>query len=121
MKYVVFVTIKNVQYATQIAADSDAAAEHFFLDQAYCGRHNYGVDGCMAYGPEAMKTDSFIGQLLNSEMATPDQVNALIERRNLEIIAEEKAERAKAKIKEIDAQIAKLLEEKEKAQRDLCA
>ena len=93
MKYFMIIAkVSKVEFLTKVGAESEYEAEHMVLDLAYCGKHTYGVDSCMAYDREAMKTDTFI---YNAIAAKPIQFEALkevIEHRNEEIRAKDEAE-----------------------------
>lgn len=119
MKYFMIIAkVNKVEFLTKVGAESEYEAEHMVLDLAYCGKHTYGVESCMAYGREAMKTDTFI---YNAIAAKPIQFEALkevIAHRNEEIRVKDEAEN---RITAIEKQMKELQNELVKAKNILSA
>lgn len=117
-KYMVIATIKGIEYLTSINASSLCGAEHKIIDMGICGRHEYAVEGCQAFGSKEMKTDHFISRAIKSITIGLDQLLLKIEDRNTEIRAKDEAE---DRIKEIEKQMANLKAELEAAKKILVA
>ena len=118
MKYIVFATICNDVYMTKVSAPSAYNAEHQILDLGICGRHEYGVEGAMAFSATEMKTDTFIGMAMNADPISMAELAQIIEANNARIKAKDEAE---DRIREIEKQMKKLNEELEAARRVLAA
>ncbi|MBR6532974.1 MAG: hypothetical protein IKT44_00900 [Clostridia bacterium] len=107
--YMVIAYVNGVNYMTKVEATSEYNAEHIILDIGICGKHGYGVDGCMAYGREAMKTETFIASALNAKPISLEALTVKIEARNEEIRkrdnAEKEIERIQKQIKELEKQL----------------
>lgn len=108
--FMVIAKVNGVEYLTKVSAESEGGAEHKILDLSICGKHTYGVEACMAYGTDAMKTDTFIYSAI---AATPIELEALIktiEQRNEEIkrkdAAEERIAAIEKQMKELQIELA---------------
>ena len=106
-RYMVITTINGKDFMCSVDATSAYAAEHMILDLGICGKHKYGVEACMAYDKEAVKTDTFISAMLFANTVSWAEIVNIIDERNAEIRASDEAE---AHIYEID----KLIKEHEK-------
>lgn len=108
--FMVIARVGNIDYLVKVNTTSESAAEHMVLDRSYCGRHDYGVTACMAYGEKAMKTDTFIFNALNAntvgftELAEIiDAINAMIRKRDK---AEQRVEEIKAQMEQLEKELA---------------
>lgn len=106
-RYMVIATINGKDFMCSVDATSAYAAEHMILDLGICGKHKYGVEACMAYDAEAVKTDTFIGAMLSANTVSWAEIVDIIDERNAEIHTSDEAEE---RIVEID----KLIKEHEK-------
>ena len=118
MKYIVIANIKGDRYMTRVTASSACSAEHFILDMGICGRHEYGVNGAIAYDEETIKTDTFIADVMRADPISLRELAEIIEANNERIRVKDKAE---ARIAEIEKQMKTLTEELEQAKRLLAA
>lgn len=109
-KFIVISKINSRDYMTKVDSSSLLAAEHLILDRAYCGLHEYGVESCMAYDEEGMKTDTFVYSALNARTVSLTELYTIIEKNNERIISQDKKER---RIREINKEIEKLKAELE--------
>lgn len=105
--YMVIARVNDTAYITKVHARSLSQAEHIILDQSYCGKSRYSVDGCIAYDRESMKTDAFIGECLHAE---PVDYNTLCETIHVYKEYIKREERIAAEIADIEKQIAQLTE-----------
>lgn len=92
--FYIIAKVAGTQYMTKISADSAYMAEHMILDEAICGKHEYGCDACMAYDANTMKTDAFIGAALHAEPVSLCELMEKIEKNNARIKAKDDAENA---------------------------
>lgn len=106
-RYMVIATINGKDFMCSVDATSAYAAEHVILDLGICGKHKYGVEACMAFDKDSVKTDTFIGAMLSANTVSWAEIVDIIDERNAEIHASDEAE---ARIAEID----KLVEEHKK-------
>lgn len=111
--FMVIARVNDIDYLVKVNADSESAAEHTILDRSYCGRHDYGVTACMAYGEKAMKTDTFIVNALNANPVGFAELTEIIDARNVTIRTRDEAER---RVEEIKAQMERLEKELAEAQ-----
>ena len=81
-KYLVIAMVNGITYLTKVLAESTGGAEHKVLDLGYCGKHEYGVEGCTAYDSALMKTDCFRYEALEAEPIELDRLKIIIEKRN---------------------------------------
>lgn len=109
----VIARVNGIDYLAKVIAQSEYGAEHLVLDKGICGKHSYGVENCVAYDEEAMKTDTFIWNALNANPIGYDDLLKTIEKRNEEIIKRDEAEN---RMREIEKQMKALQEEYNKAQ-----
>lgn len=116
MKYIVIADINKTSYMVSVEASSFLTAEHIILDMAYCGKHEYGVDGAIAFDFEGMKYDQFIEMAKNSQTVSLTEIMEIIAENNRRIETKDLAEK---RIEEINDQIKKLTEELENAKRIL--
>jgi hypothetical protein len=108
MRVILFVKVAGKTYMTNGEAEGSlGAAEHEILDLGICGRHEYGVEGCIAHDCSTMKTDAFIGEALHAIPIERDRLHEIIIARNEQIRCRDSAE---AKIEELQSQIEKLQE-----------
>lgn len=112
--YMVHIRINNAEYMTKIIANSNSEAEHYFLDKSYSGRHTYSVEGCQAFAPDELKTDFFIGTLLNSILISSSEICTIISDRNEELRNSDRAEKLISDNKKRIAELQKEIEEAEK-------
>lgn len=105
--YMVMARVNGTDYITKVHARSLSHAEHIILDQAYCGKSCYGVEACIAFGADEMKTDTFIGDCLGAEPVDYNTLSETIHEYN-EFIKRE--ERRAAEIADIENQITQLAE-----------
>lgn len=103
--FMVIVNVNGIDYLTNLAAQSALEAEHAFLDEAICGRHEYGVSAAMAYDTKMMKTDTFIGASIHSITVTPTRLLDIIEQNNERIKARDAAEDLIAKNRKLIAEL----------------
>lgn len=92
MNYMVVSIVGGNSYLTTVSAASLVSAEHIILDKGICGKHTYGVDGCIAFDLEGMKTETFIARAMSSKTVSLYELEAIIEERNREIFLRDKAE-----------------------------
>lgn len=116
MKYIVIADINKNSYMVSVEASSFLTAEHIILDMAYCGRHEYGVDGAMAFDFYGMKYDQFIEMARNSQTVSLTEIMEIIAENNRRIETKDLAEK---RIAEIEEQMKKLSKELEDAKRIL--
>lgn len=112
--YYVCVCVNGTQFLTDIYATSLSVAEHYFLDESVCGRTEYGVESCLAFDRESIKTDTFVTCALNSKAVSIDLLLYIIRDRNEEIVKKDKAREEKEKLekemKRINSRIKELSE-----------
>lgn len=108
--YMVIARIKGVDYLSKVEAESEMSAEHKILDAGICGKHEYGVESCMAYDYDMMSTETFRAHALNAEPISLDALKVKIEVRNAEIRQRDYAEK---RITEIEKKIEQLKAELE--------
>lgn len=89
--FYIIARVAGKDYLSKVSAETVLSAEHMILDAGICGKHEYGCDACMAYGANAMKTDTFIGAALHAE---PVSLCDLMEKNNARIKAKDDAENA---------------------------
>ena len=104
----VIARVDGSDYLTNVEAPSAYSAEHYIIDKGICGLHDYGVENCMAYDAEAMKTDTFIFFAMDAEPITYAKLVSKILQRNEVIQMRDEAEK---RTKEIKKQIKELNEE----------
>lgn len=112
-RFMVIARVNGCDYLTKVEAQSAYGAEHKIIDTGVCGKHEYGVENCMAYDLEAMKTDTFRYNAINAEPISYDDLVKVINERNAEIVRKDCAE---DKMREIERQMKLLQEEYNKAQ-----
>lgn len=119
--FYVIAEINGTSYATKLNARNAAHAEHQIIDMGYCGKHEYGVEGCCAYDTDAMRTEAFASALYFAEPVSVVELGQIIEERNAEIKLNEMAEARKdeinKQIKALRSQIAALEDELEEVER----
>lgn len=108
--YMVIAQVNGIDYLTKVQATSWAGAEHAILDLGVCGRHAYTVTSCMAFDETTMKYATFYEWALKAEPISFEMLTEIIEKRNGEIIAKDKAEK---RIEEIEKQMKQLQAEAE--------
>lgn len=106
--YMIIATVNGIDYLTKLNAESESSAEHAVLNLSVCGKHTYGVTGCMAYDDQAMKYDQFIYSALQAKAVSFDELKSIIEKRNAEIREKDAAE---ARIEQIEKQMKALTDE----------
>lgn len=111
-EFMIIATVNNTDYLTKVKAESNSGAEHKILDLSYCGKHTYGVTGCMAYDADAMKYDSFVYSALAATPVDFEKLTRIIEARNAEIREQDAAEK---KVEQIEKQMKELQKELEQA------
>ena len=112
-KYIVIAKVNGTDYLTRTNAESEINAEHSILNWGRCSKFGYGVEACMAYNFDAMKTETFRGHALNAEPVSLSELKSIIAERNAELIMKEQAESEIEKIeKEIKRLTEKLAEDK---------
>ncbi len=112
--YMVIARIKGVDYLSKVEAESVMSAEHKILDLGICGKHEYGVECCMAYDYDMMSTETFRLHALKCFPISIEGLANVIMERNAEI---KKKDNAEKRITEIEKQIEQLkieLEENKK-------
>lgn len=114
--FYIIAKVWKAQYITKISAESAYQAEHMILDQAICGRHEYGCDACMAYDIKMMKTDTFIANALAAEPVSLYELMMKIEKNNARIKAKDAAE---AEIEDKRKLVEKLKEQMAEAEKAL--
>lgn len=112
-KFMVIARVNGCDYLTKVAAHNAYGAEHKIIDIGVCGKHEYGVENCMAYDLEAMKIDTFRHNAINAEPIAYDELVNIINERNAEITRKDCAEN---RMREIEKQMKLLQEEYNKAQ-----
>ena len=115
-EFMIIARVHNADFLTKVTAESESAAEHKVLDLSYCGRHAYGVEACMAYDADAMKTDCFIGAALGAKPVSNKELREIIEARNAELREKDEAE---SRIEQIEKQMKQLQKELEQAKATL--
>ena len=108
--YFVIAQVNGKDFLTKVQANSILDAERLILDKSVCGIHTYGVTACTAYDESTMKYETFYMNALKAELIGFEMLVDIIEKRNAEIIAKDKAEK---RIKEIEKQIKHLQNELE--------
>lgn len=112
MNVFVVVKVNGSYYLSKVVAESLAGAEHFILDRAYCGKHEYGVQAVQAFSAKEMKTDTFIGSALYSLPVSFGDLCDIIEANNTRIVEAEKAETEReqtlSEIAELEKRLAEL-------------
>lgn len=116
--YIAIARIADTEYMVTLKAESLYSAEHAILDMGICGRHEYGVDSCMAFDADSMKTDTFIVYALSAATISLAELSGIICTRNAEIAAKDAAE---DRIREIEKQMKELAKELEAAKRIIAA
>lgn len=116
--FMIIAKVNGVEYLTKVSAESEGGAEHKILDLSICGKHTYSVEACMAYGTDAMKTDTFIYSAIAATPIKYEALTVLIEKRNREIKIKDEAE---AKIAAIEKQMKELQKELAEAKAVLSA
>lgn len=112
--YMVIARIKDVDYLTNVEAESEYNAEHKILDLGICGKHDYSVECCMAYDYDAMSTETFRAHALNAEPISLEALKVKIEVRNAEIRQRDYAEKRITEIEKKIEQLKAELEENKK-------
>lgn len=105
--YMVMARVNGTDYITKVQASNLSHAEHIILDQSYCGKSRNGVEACIAFGADDMKTDAFVGACLGAEPVDYNVLSETIHEYN-EFIKYE--ERRTAEIADIEEQINQLTE-----------
>ena len=116
-KFFVIAMVGGVTYLTKVLAKSTGGAEHKILDLGYCGKHEYGVEGCTAYDSALMKTDCFRYEALEAEPINLQHLIRIIEARNNWIRQKDAAE---IRVQNLEKEIRELTEKLEllKAEHD---
>lgn len=117
-KYIVITRVAGKYYMTSVEAESLLSAEYIILGKSYIGRHTYGVESCMAFDSDTVKTDTYVGYALNSDTVSIDQLSEIIANRNCEIRL---ADEAEAKVRDLEKRIAALNEELRKTKAQLAS
>lgn len=100
----------NNRFVVRLEHDGSACgAEHYFLDNFK------GVWGALAFDRKSMKTDCFIGVMMNDELTTVDALSEKLMRLDEEA---EELESLSDQIKTIDDEIARLAKERERLSAD---
>lgn len=118
MTYMVMANVNGKEYMAKVEARSAYEAEHMILDLGHAGRHEYGVNGALAFEPDQLKTDHFINCMLVAELVSHQALALIISNRNAAIKARDKAE---DDIRRIEKQMAELAAELEAARQILAA
>ena len=116
MNIIVIAKVHGISYLTKVYEVSLIAAEHMILDMGICGRHTNGVEGCIAFDSDGMKTDTFIGEVLHSTPVELERLKEIIAKRNEEIMKKDVAE---TKVAELEKAIERMTEELEEYHRIL--
>lgn len=111
--FAVFATVNDKRYFTKVFAKSALGAEHKILDMGICGRHEYGVQSCIAFDESGMKTDTAVAMLFNSELININELAQIIEARNKAIKASDEAE---DRVDEIKKELKRLQAELKEAE-----
>lgn len=106
-KYLVIAMVNGITYLTKVLAESTGGAEHKVLDLGYCGKHEYGVEGCTAYDSALMKTDCFRYEALEAEPIDYPKLTRIIEERNRWIKQKDAAE---IRVQNLEKEIRELTE-----------
>lgn len=114
--YVVICVVSEINFATNIVANSATEAEHIILDLGYTGKHTYGVTACQAYSEAELKTEWFIGSLMSAQMVSYEELTKIIEKRN-EVI--KKSDYAEKRITEIKKEMKALENEMKALENDI--
>ena len=109
-RYFVIAMVNGITYLTKVWAESAGGAEHKVLDLGYCGKREYGVEGCTAYDAAAMKTDCFRYEALEAEPIDYHKFMRVIEERNKWIKQKEAAE---IRVQNLEKEIRELTEKLE--------
>ena len=91
-RFFVIAMVDGMTYLTKVWAESTGGAEHKVLNLGFCGKHEYGVEGCTAYDAAAMKTDCFRYEALEAEPIDYPKLIRIIEERNRWIKQKDAAE-----------------------------
>lgn len=107
--FLVIAKVKGVDYLVNVTADSLGEAEHVILDMGVCGRHCYSVQSSRAFDVKTMKSSTFIVEALSCSTVSFGEILEIIQNRNSEILAADKAEddilAIKQKIKALKAEL----------------
>lgn len=114
MNIMVIAKVNGINYLTNVQAVSLIEAEHTILDIGVCGRHGYGVEACIAFDSDGMKTDTFIGEAMYSTPIELERLKEIIAKRNAEIMIKDVAE---TKVAELEKAIKHMTEELEEYHR----
>lgn len=107
--YMVIASVNNVKYLTRLVANSLSEAEHIVLDTGICGRHEYGVEGCMAFNRDTMKSECFIDSALNVDrMVDLDTLLDIIDKNNDRIRRADQRETARDEVDKLKKRIHEL-------------
>lgn len=113
--FMVIARVAGRDYLTKVAASSLAGAEHMILDHGYVGKGaKRAVEASQAFGVKEMKTDYFVWNTLDATPVGYEDLKKIIEDRNEAI---RNAERATARICEIEEALDLLEAELEQAKK----
>lgn len=113
--YFVIARVNEIDYLTKVEAESESGAEHVVLKLAYTGKHTYGVTACQAFDCEMMKTECFRASAIASEPISFEALIEVIDKRNMEIEAKDRAEE---RIHEINKHMSLLQKELDSLKKD---
>ena len=116
-QYIVITIVgaKNeIQYTTKVSARSALGAEHAVLDKAYVGKHESTVKMCQAFDAEGVASEDFIRALMRSEMVSVQELFAIIEDANEEMMRMDDAENTIIRCERQIAELQKQIEEAKK-------
>lgn len=84
-KFFVICTVNNVDYLTDVLAESALCAENKILGLSICGRHEYAVTNAQAFTLEEIKYEYFSDCIQNCECISFDTLSQIIESVNASI------------------------------------
>lgn len=116
--YMVIATVEHKDYVIMIPAESLGGAEHKILDLSICSKYGYAVEGCMAFGLEAVQfgSETLAGMLQNTLAVSFEEISAIIEKVNDELRKKDEAEK---RVNEITKQMKTLQTELDEAMKIL--
>lgn len=81
-RFMVIAQVEGKRYATKVEAYSNGGAEHVVLDLSWqcCGK--YTVEYAQAYDTEAMKTENFVSNMMNSTLIEFEDLKDVIAEAN---------------------------------------
>lgn len=108
-KFFVICTVNNVDYLTNVLAESNLSAERKILDLSICGRHEYAVTNAQAFTKIETKFNFFSDSIQKCECISFDSLSQIIESVNTNIREKDSIElsieRKTKQIKELEQEL----------------